>query len=258
MEPLPPSAVLAQAIADEPRYVDVRGLLLSGRCAVVRARDPEHGLIARSWDFPFAAGVGELDEEVVRRVVADGELPSREQIESGERAEWHLLVQPEAAETAARALPGWDRRAVHIHRYERELPAFPADPEGAELTLAPDGWAAAGFDLGHLPPDLRREMENEYVASRPLAAAFVDGRLAATCYAPFVTEALWDVAVDTLEPHRRRGLASACFLALAAHLGRSGRRPVWGAVDENTASLRLAARLGFRPDAELISLVHRP
>jgi hypothetical protein len=31
-----------------------------------------------------------------------------------------------------------------------------------------------------------------------------------------------------------------------------GRRPVWGALDSNLPSLRLAARLGFRPVDRLV------
>lgn len=62
-----------------------------------------------------------------------------------------------------------------------------------------------------------------------------------------MTETLWDVAVDTLDGHRRQGHASACFRALAAHMAAEGRQPIWGANDDNAASLELAARLGFEP-----------
>jgi len=142
-----------------------------------------------------------------------------------------------------------------LHRFAGELPDAVEAPAGSELRLAAEGAAAAGLDLGHLPGELRQEMGIDYVTTRPMVAARVDGRVAAFCYAPFVTEGLWDVAVDTLEPYRRRGLAAACFRRLAAHLAEQGRRPVWGALDSNLPSLRLAERLGFVPEAALVSFV---
>ena len=63
--------------------------------------------------------------------------------------------------------------------------------------------------------------------------------------AAFLTESLWDVSVDTLEGCRRRGLAGACARALIGLLSSRGLEPVWAAVESNTASLRLAAKLGF-------------
>jgi predicted GNAT family acetyltransferase len=62
-----------------------------------------------------------------------------------------------------------------------------------------------------------------------------------------VTETLWDVGIDTLEGHRRRGHAAACFHALAAWMAGRGRQPVWSAYEDYPPSLTLAAKLGFQP-----------
>ncbi len=75
----------------------------------------------------------------------------------------------------------------------------------------------------------------------------MDGRAVSFCYAALPTETLWDVSIDTLAAFRRRGLAAACFALAVETLSKTGRRPVWGAVDSNVASLQLAERLGFRP-----------
>lgn len=255
---MPSPASLADLLPDEPRYVDLRGLLLSGRCDVHAGGDPRRGFIARSRDFPFAAVYGRPEREVVRRAVERADAAGTAWAGEGSEGEWHLLVQPEGVEAVAVALPGWGRRGVTIHRYAGPWPPPPAAPPAvAELLLAPDGSAGAGLDLGHVPQPLRHELGLDYVASRPLAAALVDGRAVAFCYAPFVTPGLWDVAVDTLEPYRRRGLAAACFRTLAAHLAEAGKRPVWGALDSNTASLRLAAGLGFVLDTRLTSIYRR-
>jgi GNAT superfamily N-acetyltransferase len=91
----------------------------------------------------------------------------------------------------------------------------------------------------------------EWVSRRPIAVAIIDGRPVTFCYAAFTTERFWDVSVETLEQYRRRGLAAACFLSLAAHMGDSGRNPAWGAMMDNPASLGLASKLGFVPDSTL-------
>ena len=62
-----------------------------------------------------------------------------------------------------------------------------------------------------------------------------------------ITETLWDVGIDTLEGHRRKGHARACYLALASHLAAQGFSPVWGAYEDNEASLAMAESLGFIP-----------
>ena len=67
------------------------------------------------------------------------------------------------------------------------------------------------------------------------------------CYAAFETEAFWDISIETLEPHRRRGLTAASALFLIHHMSVKGEAPVWGAADSNLPSLRLAAKLGFEP-----------
>lgn len=255
---MPSPASLADLLPDEPRFVDLRGLLLSGRCEVQCGDDPGRGFLARSHDFPFGAVFGRPETETVRCAVAGAHAAATTRAGEGSDEEWHLLAQPESVEAVREALPDWGTRGVMIHRYEGPWPPSPAaPPSGVDVRLAPNGSAAAGLDLSHLPHALRRELTLEYVVRRPMAAALVDGRPVAFCYAPFVTPSLWDVAVDTLEPHRRRGLAAVCFRTLAVHLAADGKRPVWGALESNTASMALAAKLGFVADTRLTSIFQR-
>lgn len=252
---------LATRLPDTAHSVDLRGLLLSGRCRVF----PEwpaagEGFVARSVDFPFAAVAGRPSSEAVLAAVEGADAAATAWAGEGSEGEWHMLVAPEAAEAVHAMLPQeWKRRGVVLHTLAGGVPSAGEAPPGVEIRLAPEGHAAAGFDLSHLPAGLDREYAGEHVARQPMAAAFVDRRPVAFCYAPFVTETLWDVAVDTLPPFRRRGLAAACFRALAVHLAAErGLAPVWGALAENRASLRLAVKLGFAPAAELVSLVLEP
>jgi GNAT superfamily N-acetyltransferase len=79
------------------------------------------------------------------------------------------------------------------------------------------------------------------------AAAFVDGVAASFCYACFKSEALWDVSIDTLDSHRGHGLAAHVVRFLIDRLRGERLEPMWGALESNTSSLRLAAKLGFTP-----------
>ena len=109
------------------------------------------------------------------------------------------------------------------------------------------------LSLAHLPGELRQELESTRGRS-PLAVGFVDGRAVSFACAPWQTETLFDLSIDTLEPHRGRGLAAAVAALLIDAVSRAGRQPVWGALEDNGPSLRLAARLGFVPVDRLFVL----
>jgi predicted GNAT family acetyltransferase len=74
------------------------------------------------------------------------------------------------------------------------------------------------------------------------------------CVASDQTEGLWDVSIDTLEGHRRRGHAARCVSWMVDEMGRRGKEPVWAAEETNAPSMRLAARLGFVPVDGLVLL----
>ena len=80
----------------------------------------------------------------------------------------------------------------------------------------------------------------------------------AFCYSCWTTESLWDVSVDTLEPYRGRGLAEAVARSAIARRRGEGLEPVWGAVDTNGTSRRLAARLGFAETGEAVVFSRGP
>lgn len=229
-------------VPDDDRCVDLRGMLLSGRCRL--HGDSAEGFVACSDAFPYAVAWGEPVAEVVRAAAATA---GREEAE-----EWHLLADGQTVDAVAAALPGWSRRGVVLHRWPHER-SWPLAGGGTDVRVAPRGWGRAGFAIDHLPEPLQRELAHDWVAGRPLAAAFADGRMVSWCYAPIETETLWDVSVDTLEPYRRRRLATACFAVLAGEMEGRGKRPVWGALEENSPSMTLAARLGFEPAARLTS-----
>lgn len=238
---------LAALLPDEPRWIDLRGLLLSGRCDLWAEADPERGFVAGSWDFPFASLHGRPRPALIAEAAAAGRAACAGRYPV---AEWQLLATPEDRPLVEAALPGWQATGIALHRWAGALERPDAGP-GAKIRLLPDGHRAAGLALGHVPEPSRFEYSLGWVARRPMAVAVAGGLPVSFCYAAFTTERLWDVSIETLEPYRRRGLAAACFLTLAAHMAENGKAPTWGAMDDNPASLGLAARLGFVRDAQL-------
>ena len=84
-----------------------------------------------------------------------------------------------------------------------------------------------------------------------IAATFVDRQPVSFCYAGAITETWWDIAVDTLPAHRRRGYAALCVAFMIRHMRAGGKHPVWQAVEDNPASWMLARKLGFDAIDEL-------
>jgi len=266
-------ALALTRVPDLPRWVDTRGMLLSGRATVVAAAAPaaDDGFVVLMRDAALASVVGRPPADVVRAAVATLQ------------ADVNVLAQLEDADFVAEALAGWKRRAAIIHvrdattsgsdldfrvgttfgptRKSRSDPGVGGvggpthvftkstaprfdhldDALRQELTQALDGRTVARFVPGALPPPGAAFGGSPI----PMAAAWADGRPVAFCYPVWQTERYWDVSVETWEPYQRRGLGARAARAMIGHRRGAGREPVWGALESNTASRRLAAKLGF-------------
>jgi RimJ/RimL family protein N-acetyltransferase len=75
--------------------------------------------------------------------------------------------------------------------------------------------------------------------------AFRQGRLAAVACSFFVGAYYEDIGVVTQPTDRGRGLSAACAGALCADIQGRRRQPSWSTSPDNTASLRVAEKLGF-------------
>jgi RimJ/RimL family protein N-acetyltransferase len=251
-------------VPDLPRWIDTRGMLLSGRAEVATGGEPElssDGFVVLVPDAALASIVGRPPANTIRDSVAalSGEV--------------NVLSQMDDAEYAAAALPHWRRRAAVLHVLPETQPwEVESDPQARVFTRE----TAPRFD--HLPEPLKRELTDalrgrtvsRFVAGElphsavastvlaiPMAAAWTDGRPVSFCYPVWQTETLWDVAVDTWEPYQGQGLAGRAARAMITHMRMSGRTPVWGALDTNVASRKLAARLGFIEAAGIAVLTVR-
>ena len=229
---LSPEAV-ARLLPDEPRWVEVRGMLLSGMGRLV-------GAVVTS-PVAFVALHADGDQAVVVG------RPERELIQKAAAFARELLAVPENADWVAAALPGWHQEAATIST-AATLDRVRAVPPGAVRQLTIE--ELAGIPDRHA--ELRDELLVEARAGTPVFAAFAGQQPAAFCYAGSVTERWWDISVDTLEPFRRQGYAAQCVAHVVQHMTEQGRMPVWGALESNTASARLATKLGFNPADTII------
>ena len=255
VDPTPGITRLALTRAsDEPRWIDTRGMLLSGRARVhADSSRIDAGIVVVVHDAALVSVVGRPDSLLIARTV--GELAG----------DVNVLAQMEDADHVARALPHWRRRRALIHvlpvaaswEHEREpntrvftaasAPRFDHVPDAVrrELLDALRGRTVSRFVPGALPQadPLTRH------ATVPMAAVWADGRPVSFCYPVWQTETLWDVSIETLDAYRRRGYAARAARTMIRHMRGEGRAPVWGALDTNIASRALAAKLGFVENA---------
>jgi hypothetical protein len=218
------------AIPDVPRWVEARSMLLSGQ--------------ARALGVADAALPGGLPDGVI--VQADADLaavigqPRASAIQEAAALVDELLAVPENAAWVAQALPGWIAAPAALHVLV-EAGRLPAVPSGSVRLLAPGELDA----IPDLPAALHDELALAWRDGTPIAAALHDGRPVAFCYAGSITEAWWDVSIDTLAPFRRQGYAARCATYMIRRMAQAGKRPIWGSAASNVASAGLAARLGF-------------
>lgn len=82
-------------------------------------------------------------------------------------------------------------------------------------------------------------------AIRPCVAAVVRGEVVAVCHAARRSAAAAEAGVETLPAFRGRGYGAATVAAWAIAVRRAGLTPLYSTAWQNTASRRLAARLGL-------------
>jgi len=228
---------LAGALPDEPRWLEVRGILRSDRAEITGGDSVESGFVARLLHGAIAAVA------VVGRPPAEAIVRSTE----GVTAMTPVLAQTDNAGHVDRALaqctgPAWAGAHAILHRLQG-LETTPAQTRPSDLDVR---LLQPGDPLDHLEPGLRHEMSHARNITS-VAAVFVDGTPASFCYACWTTETLWDISVDTLEAYRGRALGQLAVRFMIERMRREGREPVWGALESNTSSLRLARKLGFAP-----------
>jgi GNAT acetyltransferase len=222
---------LAGLLPDIPQWVEVRSMLLHGRARLIGPVEaPPPTFVVLHSDGDQAVVVGRAS----RAAIVEAASTADEILAATDDATWIISTLPE-----------WKVETALLFRRSAASP-LPRNASGEVRFLTTQEVAALiGAASPLLPETIRDDLRSAEGEGTPIAAAFDDGRAAAFCYAGSITETLWDVSIDTLEPYRRRGHAMSVAAFLIEHYAARGKQPVWGAVVSNLASQGLAARLGF-------------
>jgi GNAT superfamily N-acetyltransferase len=228
--------VLAGAIGDTPETTIAVHLLLRGMCWAYAAGQPAQfeGAIVQARNLPtepmgfgsdpFVLGqllrsVQGWDCILVDTACAEplGQIIER-RMDTGVRYlddVYHVLDQP---------VTRYRDSAVRLLDL-RDLPTLArAEPE-----LRSGGWE-----------DLRDLLSEGFIA-----CAIVSGAIVATALTTARSKRHSDVGVYTHPDYRGRGLATAAASMVIERVQKSGQVPVWSAGAHNSASLRVAQKLGF-------------
>jgi len=202
-----------------------------GVCLADRWPDPRALVAESGGNYTLAGDPGALDPGSLRgRVVGFVEAP----------AAFEPLLR-----AVARELHEWPRVVLTL---DGPVPR-PPEPRGGHRPrrLGPDD-AGAFAALG----DETAWIANSWDGPEGLAAsatawgAFAADRLVAVACPFFVGTVHEDVGVATEPGFRGLGLSTACAAAVCRDIRLRGRVPSWTTSPDNTPSLRVAGKLGFR------------
>ena len=76
---------------------------------------------------------------------------------------------------------------------------------------------------------------------------FYDNKLTSTAYSAYIHDNYLELGIETVEEFRGKGLAQYACSALIDYCLQNNLEPVWSCRFENTASYKLAEKLGFMP-----------
>ena len=220
-------------LPDIPRWVEARASLARGACEVFGDLDTARSrFVFRDHDADYVFVIGEPNPAAVLASVA------------GRDRRLELIAELACAPAIEEILPEWSSNRATIGTLADENGLTP--PDRGQI-----GWLdPAGLVRIHMPPDLREELEDA-ARNGKIAASLDDGDPVSFCYAGSVTETWWDLAIDTLPEYRRRGHAARLASFMIRHMMGKELKPVWGALEQNPASWRLARSLGFTATDEL-------
>jgi predicted GNAT family acetyltransferase len=229
---------LCRVLRDTPETVIAVHLLQRGLCSAyaVGEIDNPDAVVIQPNNLPEEPTAFGTNAEAIFRVLRD--LPR-----------WTCVnTNTEVARQLGPLMEAWLRRSVRYygdvyHTLGRAAAAFaqPAvrllrrDDLGL-LATAPTEVQETAMGFGSLG-----ELLDEGVA----AGAVVDGGLVALACTTAQTTRHADLGVATTASWLGRGLATACAALVVAKIQHSGRLPVWSAGEGNSASLRVAQKLGF-------------
>ncbi len=143
-------------------------------------------------------------------------------------------------------------RARVFGRNASEAPVLRSLPAGLELRTA-----HARDDFSRFDDEPMEELYDA-VRQEPMCVVADGSQILSAAWVPWRSEGFGDLSVDTVKDFRGQGLAMHTSWAMIAALVAEGLTPVWGAMENNEASVRLAERLGFSDEMGPVYLATYP
>ena len=236
------AAHLLAQLPDVPRWVETRAMLRSPEVQLFAGPAVDEGVVVGLHHGAMVAVsvVGHPNAVALASALKDLTPMTPIVAQDENAAHVEALLKEVGPVRDGRA---WSAERMLFHTLGAVRPLAPLDRAVSIRLLSSDD------PLAHLPPGLRHEITHARTLY-PTGAALVDGVPVSFCYGCFTSESLWDVSIDTLETHRGRGLAAHVVRFMIDRMREGGLEPIWGALESNGTSLRLAARLGFTTPAQ--------
>ncbi len=225
---------LGAKLPDIPRWIDARSLLLSGRCEIYGFHNNRSlNFALRNCDFPLICVVGEPSQSAIQQAISA----------AGTSAE--ILATPENCHHINSILRNWQKERAILHNLKQPIDSVERIKQDVKFVSEDELLSLRTQD-----PELANELLKA-LSYAPIAAALYKNQPVSFCYAAEETETLWDISIDTLKKFQRKGFAQKCLKFMLRYMLKKGKQPVWGAVESNLTSLRLAEKLGFEVMDEL-------
>lgn len=123
--------------------------------------------------------------------------------------------------------------------------------------LLPEGYEIKEVDAELLPqisgrivPSSFWSSSEEFLEKGKGYCIVYGGEMAAVAFSAAVSSEQVDIGIETVEAHRRKGLAAIVAKKMVAYVKSIGKEPVWDCDASNTGSRCTAEKVGFRVIAE--------
>jgi hypothetical protein len=103
---------------------------------------------------------------------------------------------------------------------------------------------------GTVVPSKFWDSVNDFIENGVGFSLFYNNKLASTAYSAFIFNDKLELGIETVDEFRGKGLAHYTCSRLIDYCIDNNYEPIWSCRLENTASYRLAEKLGFEPSAE--------
>ena len=100
---------------------------------------------------------------------------------------------------------------------------------------------------GNVVPQYFWDNADDFCSKGAGFSLVIDGKPVSTAYAAYVIENRLELGIETLAEHRGKGFALFTCSALIDFCLENSFEPVWSCRQENSASYKLALKLGFEP-----------